>query len=231
MIYDNCWVVWRYVASMLDGRGVVRFFICWERIMSLRQSVVLLVTFSAALSSLALAAPLDDVSAAMKKMENARYRAETTITDDKGSVIKTTIEHDGPDRTHLKMDSHETIMLPDARWMRAGDGKWMKSPANPNRPNMKGTEATMRDEMLRNAKSVRDEGMTTFNGQPVRAYQADFDMNMGGTHVTSHGKFYLNAAGRLVGSESDGEAMGKKSHTVQKITYDDSIRVQAPEGH
>ncbi|MCL2872763.1 MAG: hypothetical protein FWF41_07300 [Betaproteobacteria bacterium] len=196
--------------------------------MSWRQSVVLLVAFSAALSPLALAAPLDDVSAAMKKMENARYRAEMTITDEKGSVIKSVVEHDGPDRSHMKMDTHEMIMLPDARWMRAGNGKWMKSPSDPNRPNMKNSEASMRDKMLRNAKEVRDEGMTTFNGQAVRAYHADFDMDMGGLHVISHGRFYLNAAGQLVGSESDGEALGKKSHTVQKITYDNSIRVQAP---
>jgi hypothetical protein len=49
-----------------------------------------------------------------------------------------------------------------------------------------------------------------------------------GIHVTSSNRIFLDAAGRIVHAESDGQAMGKKSHTTQDIRYDDKIRVNPP---
>ncbi len=51
---------------------------------------------------------------------------------------------------------------------------------------------------------------------------------MMGIHVTSTNKIFVNASGQIVHAESDGEAMGRKSHTTQDVRYDDSIRVNAP---
>jgi hypothetical protein len=53
---------------------------------------------------------------------------------------------------------------------------------------------------------------------------------MMGIHVTSKNRIFVDAAGRIVHVESNGEAMGRKSHTTQDVKYDDSIRVTAPTG-
>jgi hypothetical protein len=50
-----------------------------------------------------------------------------------------------------------------------------------------------------------------------------------GFSVSSHNKVFIDESGRVVRSESDSEAMGNKSHTVQTIHYDDSIRISAPQ--
>jgi hypothetical protein len=53
-------------------------------------------------------------------------------------------------------------------------------------------------------------------------------MSVMGIDVTSHNKAFLDSSGRIVRAESTGEAMGRKSSTVQTIRYDDSIRVEKP---
>ena len=77
-------------------------------------------------------------------------------------------------------------------------------------------------------KNAADLGATTRNGQGVHAYSYDVDTTVMGIHVTSTNRIFLNAAGQIVHAESDGEAMGRKSHTAQDIRYDDSIRVTPP---
>jgi hypothetical protein len=62
----------------------------------------------------------------------------------------------------------------------------------------------------------------------VHAYTYSVDTTMMGIHVTSTNRIFVNASGQIVHAESDGEAMGQKSHTTQDIRYDDSIRVAAP---
>ena len=47
--------------------------------------------------------------------------------------------------------------------------------------------------------------------------------------VKSDAKVWIDSAsGRIVKSESEGEAMGIKSKTVQTIEYDPSIKIEAP---
>jgi hypothetical protein len=70
--------------------------------------------------------------------------------------------------------------------------------------------------------------MTTWNDEPAHAYRYSVDTTMMGIHMTSTNRIFVNSAGRIVHIESDGEAMGRKSHTTQDVKYDDSITVTAP---
>jgi hypothetical protein len=84
------------------------------------------------------------------------------------------------------------------------------------------------DDLRAMTNNAADPGATTWNGQSVHAYSYDVDTTVMGIHVTSTNKIFLNSSGQIVHAESDGQAMGKKSHTVQDIRYDDSIRVDPP---
>jgi len=84
------------------------------------------------------------------------------------------------------------------------------------------------DDLRAMTKNAADQGATTWNGQSVHAYSYDVDTTVMGIHVTSTNKIFLNESGQIVHAESDGQAMGKKSHTTQDIRYDDSIRVNPP---
>jgi hypothetical protein len=197
-----------------------------EKIMAYHKTV-LLAAICAGLPSFVLADSIDPVVAAYHKMQTAHFRAGMTMTDSKGKVTKGSSEYEGMERIHMNIDGQEMILLPGVTWMRT-DGQWTKSPIDMSA--MVKRMEPMGEEMLHNAKNVRDEGLTTFNGRTAHAYSMDVDMSMLGIRSTSHNKVYLNSTGQLIGMESNGEAMGHTSHAVQSITYDDSIRVQAPAG-
>jgi hypothetical protein len=50
-----------------------------------------------------------------------------------------------------------------------------------------------------------------------------------GIEVKSRNIAFIDGAGRIVRTRSDGETMGRKTHSEQTIRYDDSIRVTAPD--
>lgn len=176
-------------------------------------------------SQLAAAASMDAVIAAYHKMEGGHFRTEATITDDKGNVTNSKAEFETMERIHVVSPRSEIIMLPEGTWMRTGD-KWMKPPIDMSA--MVRNFRPMGEDMLRSAKNVTDNGMTTWQGQPAHSYTYDTDTAVMGIHATAHTTVYLSLAGSVLGSEADSEAMGHKSHTVQKVIYDESVRVHAP---
>jgi hypothetical protein len=167
-----------------------------------------------------------DIAASYQKMLKARSRAETTLTDDKGKVTHSTTEFDTLQRIHAKSDHGEFVVLPDGMWMKMG-AQWSKPPVDMS--GMVKQFVPLGEEVLRSSKNVADDGATTWQGQSAHAYSYDTDMSVMGMHVTGHTKLYLNAAGQVIGSETDSVAMGHKTHAVQSISYDDSIRVNAPQ--
>jgi hypothetical protein len=187
----------------------------------------LLFTLSAALALpvVAKADAMASISGAYQKMLKARSRAETTITDDKGKVTRSTTEFDTIERIHAKSDHGEFIVLPDGMWMKMG-AEWSKPPVDMS--GMIKKYLPLGEEVLHSAKNVTDDGATTWQGQPAHAFSYDTDTTVMSMHVSGHSKLYLNASGQVIGSETDSTAMGHKTHAVQNISYDDSIRVTAP---
>ena len=177
------------------------------------------------LAQSAHAASIEPVAQAYQKLMHARSRSETTVTDDKGQVTHSRTEFDTYERIHATTEHAEFIVLPEGTWMKTGGG-WTKPPVDMS--SMVKRFLPLSEDVVRSAKNVTDDGMATWQGQPAHAYSYDTDATIMGIHATGHAKSHLNASGQIVGSEIDSVAMGKKSHSVQTITYDDSIRVKAP---
>jgi hypothetical protein len=167
----------------------------------------------------------EDVFRAYQKMMGSRFAVDITTTSD-GKTTKSHGDYDTVRRIHFKNDQMEMIVLPEGSWMRMG-GSWTKPPIDIGGMVRQFIPKTI-DEMRAGTKSASDAGTTTWNGESVHAYTYDVDTTMMGIHVTSTNRIFVNAAGKIVHAESEGEAMGRKSHTTQDIRYDDSIHVSAP---
>ena len=176
-------------------------------------------------SASAAADAREDIFKAYQKMMGSRFAVDMTTTS--GSrTTKAHTDYDTVERIHLKSDQMEVIVLPDGTWMNMG-GNWTKPPMDVGSMVKQFIPKSI-DDMRAATKSATDDGMTTWSGQPVHAYSYAVDTTVMGIHVTSTNKIYVAASGQIVHAESNGEAMGQKSQTVQNIRYDDSIRVTAP---
>jgi hypothetical protein len=192
------------------------------------RKLFLLATLFALLPQFTQAAPIDVLRASIEKMKTAHYRSESTTTDNNGKTRILRGEGVGFDRLHTLPSSdnpREMILVPEGGWKRTGNGAWQKMPDREVQVAQKlmgGVESWL----PKNITNTSDDGMTTFNGQPAHAYS--YDVVAFG--VKSHSKMYLNSAGLLIGSESTaGPFMGHTTHTVQKVAYDNSISVNAPQ--
>ena len=167
----------------------------------------------------------DDVFKAYQKLMASRFAVDISTTGDSGTM-KSHGEYDTVDRIHFRNDKMEMIVVPEGTWMKTGQD-WMQPPMDMSGMVKQFVPKSIED--LRGmTKNAADLGATTRNGQGVHAYSYDVDTTVMGIHVTSTNRIFLNAAGQIVHAESDGEAMGHKSHTAQDIRYDDSIRVTPP---
>ena len=167
----------------------------------------------------------DDVFKAYQKLMASRFAVDINTTG-AGDTLKSHGEYDTVDRIHFRNDKMEMIVLPEGTWMKTG-GDWMKPPMDMSGMVKQFVPKSIED-LRAMTKNASDQGATTWNGQSVHAYSYDVDTTVMGIHVTSTNKIFLNALGQIVHAESDGEAMGRKSHTTQDIRYDDSIRVNPP---
>ena len=150
-------------------------------------------------------------------------RFSVDITSVSGSdTMKSHGDYDTVDRIHFKNDKMEMIVLPEGTWMRTGKD-WTQPPVDMGGMVKQFIPKSIED-MRAATKSATDDGMSSWNGQTVHVYSYVVDTTMMGIHVTSTNKIYVNAAGQIVHAQSDGEAMGRKSHTTQDVHYDSSIR-------
>jgi hypothetical protein len=118
------------------------------------------------------------------------------------------------------------IVVPEGTWMKTGKD-WTHPPVDMSGMVKQFIPKSI-DDIRAATKNAADQGPMTWNGQSVHVYRYDVDTTMMGIHVTSTNRIFVNAAGQIVHVESEGEAMGRKSHTTQDIRYDDSIRVNPP---
>ncbi len=178
---------------------------------------------------LAWADAAGDLHAAYAKAMNARYATETVSTDESGKQTRSSAKYDTSERIHITTETGGFIVLPEGTWMQAGaGGPWQKPPFDLGGMIRELLPKTL-DDMRANARNIRDEGTKTIDGASLRAISYDYDGKIMGIAVATHTIAYLDGSGRLVRSESDGVAMGRKTRSVQTLRYDDGIRVSAPE--
>ncbi|MGB0134477.1 hypothetical protein, partial [Dokdonella sp.] len=137
------------------------------------------------------------------------------------------VEFDTSQRMSVTTDAISLIILPEGTWMRSGGGDWSKPPIDMSAMVKRLVPSTI-EEVRAGTSNVKDLGMQSVDGQELRAISYDVNTKIMGIAVSSQNVAYLDASGHIVRSVSDGEAMGRKSHTVQTIRYDDSIRITAP---
>ena len=178
-------------------------------------------------SALADGSARDALLNAYQKMIDARYVADSVSTDAKGRKSNSTLEFDSMNRFRATTDDSAVVVLPEGTWMRSGNGDWMQPPVD-----MSGMFKRMLPMVMEEVRSgisnVKDEGMRNIDGQDLRAISYDVNTKVMSISVSSHNTVFLDGSGKIVRSESDSTAMGQKSHTVQTIRYDDSIRISAP---
>lgn len=172
--------------------------------------------------------PEQALFAAYETMLNSRCATETVSRDDKGKETHTRTEFDTLDRIRVTSDQVSFVILPEGTWMRAGDSAWSQPPMD-LRAMFKGLMPMTIKEVRAGTRNIRDEGIKSVNGKDLRAISYDVSTQFMGVQVKSHVTAYLDDAGRIVRSESDGQAMGHTTHVVQTIRYDDSIRINAPD--
>lgn len=164
---------------------------------------------------------------AYQTMLGSRCATETLSRDEKGREARTRTEFDTLERIRVSTDQVSFVILPEGTWMRSGDGDWMQPPIDMSAM-FKALLPMTINEVRSGTRNIKDEGMKTIDGATLRAVSYDLSTTIMGITVNSHVTAYLDEAGRIVRSESDGEAKGRKSHVVQTIRYDDSIRISAP---
>ena len=167
----------------------------------------------------------EDVFKAYQKLMGARFAVDIDTVSDSGPM-KSHGDYDTVERIHFKNDKVEMIVIPEGTWMKTGN-EWTQSPVDMGGMVKQFIPKSI-DDLRAATKNAADQGMTTWNGQAAHAYSYDVDTTIMGIHVTSTNKIYVNPAGQIVYAESDGQAMGHKSHTTQNVRYADSIRVTAP---
>jgi len=185
----------------------------------------LLCGFVSVLGTASAADAREDVFRAYQKMMDSRFAVDINTVSG-SDTIRSHGDYDTVERIHFKNDKMEMVVLPEGTWMRTGN-EWTKPPVDTSGMVKQFIPKSV-DDIRAATKSASDGGATTWNGLPVHALVYDVDTTIMGIHVTSTNKIFLNAAGQIVHAESDGEAMGRKSHTTQDIRYDDSLRVVAP---
>ena len=199
------------------------------RLARLFSTALVLATFC---SSAGPALAAGDASSALfdayAKMINSRCVAETVATDAKGRESRSQVEFDTINRIRVSTDQASFIVLPEGTWMRTGGGEWTKPPIDMSAMFKRLVPSTL-EEIRAGTRNIRDEGMQTVDGQNLRAVSYDVNTQVMGIDVSSHNTVFIDASGRIVRSVSDGEAMGHKTHSVQTIRYDDSIRISAPD--
>ena len=178
-------------------------------------------------SALADGSAHDTLLNAYQKMIDARFVSDSVSTDGKGRKTNSKVEFDSMNRFRATTDDTAIVVLPEGTWMRSGNGEWMQPPID-----MSGMLKRMLpmalDEVRSGTSNVKDEGMRNVEGQDLRAISYDVNTKVMGFSVSSHNTVFLDGSGKIVRSESDSTAMKQKSHTVQTIRYDDSIRISAP---
>lgn len=169
------------------------------------------------------------VFGAYNKMLEAKFAVDIQSTDDKGNQAKALAEYESLSRFHVKTDRLEIVSLPEGSWVKADQAGWTRSPAE-MAAMVKQFVPKSAAELQASSSNLKDEGPTTWNGQAAHAYSYDTRMQVMGADVKAHNKVVIDQGGRLVRSESDGESMGIRSHSVQQIRYDDAIKVAPPQG-
>jgi hypothetical protein len=180
----------------------------------------------AAFSTSAFADCKADVAAIFEAYKSGGpFRVEMAATAN-GQTTKATAEVIMPDRFRVSSREMEMIMVKKKAWMKIG-GSWQAMP---------GQAAAMMGNMIEtgiaqginDVKNVKCLGRKDYEGETYDAYSFTSTGEMMGIASTADVTMYMGDGALPAWMVVDGEAMGTKSKTVQKITPDASITIKPP---
>lgn len=169
---------------------------------------------------------LGDIQAIMQNHVKAGPYHVTMEADMGGMKNAMAIDVILPSSFHMKGQGMESIMLKEGTWMLMG-GKWMAMPGNLSAMVEQNVKSGL-ETGWKGATNAQCEGAQAIEGQTLNKFELDSSSERMGFKANSHVTLYANDKGLPQIIMVDGEAMGKKSHTVQHITYDPSIKITPP---
>jgi hypothetical protein len=217
------WALTQDGSFTANGRQTMR-----HSVKSFASSLVLLAGIVFSLPALALESAGDALDKAYDAMLESRGVIETVARAGTGDPTRSRIEFDTLRRMRMISDETSMIVTPEGTWMRSGDSGWMQPPIDMSAM-IERLLPVSREALRSGTSNIRDEGMQSIDGLELRAISYDMATKVMGIEVKSRNIAFIDGAGRIVRTRSDGETMGRKTHSEQTIRYDDSIRVTAPD--
>ncbi|MCA0432766.1 MAG: hypothetical protein LCH46_05830 [Proteobacteria bacterium] len=186
----------------------------------------LALTCTLVLATPAFAACEDDLKATFEQMmAGSAYRSTITSSSDApGTVMES--EAILPDKFHIRADQMEMILIGKKGWMKMG-GAWQQMPAEAAEQ-MSSMISDGVAQGMKGVSNVKCLGDQTYEGASYDTISYTSKGEFAGIASSSEVVLYRDGDGHPAWMVIDGEAMGVKSKTVQKITRDDTITINPP---
>jgi hypothetical protein len=182
----------------------------------------------ATLTSSALADCKSEIQEILKSVENAPpYRMEMDAVS-AGQSTKMLVEAIMPHSIRMKGEGISMVMTPNGVWMDQGTGALQKMP-DAMKDQIQGMIRQGMNLGVQAVDLAECPGAADYEGKSYTLYKYAAKANFMGVDSFSNVAMYVNDNGRPEWLVVDGEAMGVKSVTTQKITYDNSIKIADPQ--
>jgi hypothetical protein len=131
-----------------------------------------------------------------------------------------------PDHFHIKTSLGTEMLIVGDKSYRKVNGSWSPYPIDVASI-VNGMLGSAAGDPSKTVSNVQYLGQEDFNGASTQVYSYTSTVDLSGQTVISQVKMWV-ANGLPVHQEIDGEFAGIKSKIVQTITYDPSIKIEAP---
>jgi hypothetical protein len=160
-------------------------------------------------------------------MQAPPYHISSTTTSDSGTTTVITGEVALPDHMHIKTSHGTEMLVVGDKSYQMVNGSWQPFSIDISSI-LNGILGGAAGDPSKTVSNVQYLGQDNLNGAATQVYSFTSTADLGGETVTSQVKMWV-ANGLPVRQEINGEFAGIKSKTVQNITYDPSIKIEAPQ--
>jgi hypothetical protein len=159
-------------------------------------------------------------------MQAPPYHVSSTSTTDSGTTTVITGEVALPDHMHIKTSNGTEMLVVGDKSYRKVNGSWQPFSIDIGGI-LNGMLGGSMGDPSKTVSNVQYLGQDNLNGVSTQVYSFTSSVDLSGETVTSQVKMWV-ANGLPVRQEINGEFAGVKSKTVQVISYDPSIKIEAP---
>jgi hypothetical protein len=167
-----------------------------------------------------------DIQSMLQSLEAAGpYRMEMSmVSNGQTSIMSADVIM--PHSMHMKGEGMEMLMTPNGVWMAQG-GVMQKMP-DAMKDQIQGMIRQGMNLGVQAVDKAECLGSTSYEGGTFDLFKYEAKANFMGIDSSAKVSMYVDDGGKPSWLVVNGEAMGTKSVTTQKITYDDSIKIADP---